>query len=205
MGHGAERKAESKRKLVVSILLIRTKPRSGPKKMKILHEYFKIPVQPSQEQVQSLSTFIQSHAILTTIREFVSDGPNSFWAYDIEYGVQTSTPKPLNPTITSKPKVDYREVLNESDFKKFSALRDLRKEIAQREGLPVYAIFTNEHLALMVQNNISTSAELSKLDGVGKSKRDKYFEPFIKHLALQKTTELPRSESSTTDSEKEST
>ena len=84
-----------------------------------------------------------------------------------------------------KPKVDYKEVLSEADFAVFSRLRVLRKEVAEREGLPVYAVFTNEQMAAMVTGRADSLAALGKIDGIGAARVEKYGAAFL--AALQQT------------------
>ena len=45
------------------------------------------------------------------------------------------------------PEVDYREVLKPEEFEMFSRLREWRKALAEKEGVPVYTLLTNEQLA----------------------------------------------------------
>ncbi len=82
-------------------------------------------------------------------------------------------------------KVDYREVLNEQDFAVFAKLRDLRKEIAQASGVPVYAVFNNEQLAKMVQEKARTKADLEAIAGVGDARIEKYGPRFLDFLKQQ--------------------
>ncbi len=56
----------------------------------------------------------------------------------------------------------------------YAKLRDVRKQIAQTEGVPVYMVFTNEHLAKMVQKRIATQAGLEEIAGVGDARVVKY-------------------------------
>jgi superfamily II DNA helicase RecQ len=49
------------------------------------------------------------------------------------------------------PKVDYKEVLKPEEFEVFSRLRDWRKAVAEKEGVPVYVVLSNEQLADMVR------------------------------------------------------
>ena len=49
----------------------------------------------------------------------------------------------------------------------FARLRQVRKEMAQAEAVPVYTVFTNEQLAQMVQARATTRAALEKIAGVG--------------------------------------
>ena len=82
-----------------------------------------------------------------------------------------------------KTKIDYREVFDERDFATFAALRTLRKELAEAEGVPAYALFTNEQLAAMVRGKARTVADLAAIEGVGKSRVEKYAAAFLKALA----------------------
>lgn len=78
-----------------------------------------------------------------------------------------------------KGKIDYKEVLDEPDFRVYAALRDLRKKLADQEGVPVYAVFTNEQLAEMARRRTGSDAQLSEIPGVGESRVKKYGELFI--------------------------
>jgi superfamily II DNA helicase RecQ len=88
----------------------------------------------------------------------------------------------------SKSRVDYRDVLNENDFAVFAKLRSLRKRIAEQEGVPVYAVFTNEQLAAMVQKKVLTQNAFGTIDGVGKMRLEKYAESFLKILRNEPAT-----------------
>ncbi len=70
--------------------------------------------------------------------------------------------------------MDYKEILKPEDFAVFARLRDLRKEIAQAEAVPVYTIFTNEQLAQMVQQKATSKTGLEKVAGVGDARIEKY-------------------------------
>ena len=61
----------------------------------------------------------------------------------------------------------------------FAELRKLRKEISDSQGIPAYAVFTNEQLAKMVTENITSKAEMLKVNGVGQSRIEKYAESFL--------------------------
>jgi hypothetical protein len=76
---------------------------------------------------------------------------DSFWALCFRYLDGSET-----PALLRKGKIDYRDVLSEAEFVVFAKLRSLRKEISEREGLPPYALFTNEQLAAMVRQQIRT-------------------------------------------------
>ena len=85
-------------------------------------------------------------------------------------------------------KVDYREILTAPQFAVYSRLRDRRKVFATQEGVPVYSLFSNQQLAAIVQNNVTTIGELRKIKGVGESRVDKYGEVL---LAVMRDAALP--------------
>jgi len=86
-----------------------------------------------------------------------------------------------NKNTGRKSRIDYKEVLNEQDFALFSKLRELRKQIAEKEGIPVYAVFTNEQLAEIVRRKVKTKTEMRKIEGIGEAKVEKYGTIFFNH------------------------
>lgn len=140
------------------------------------YRFFTIPVHDSAGPEAELNAFLRSRRILAVHREFVVDGGNSFWQFAVEY---------LNDQVASKEpregkgRVDYQEVLTEEEFTQYKKLREQRKKIAEAEGMPVYTIFTNEQLAAMVQNKMTTREALGRIEGVGEAKLKKYADQFL--------------------------
>lgn len=91
---------------------------------------------------------------------------------DSEGALADSIPKRKN-------KIDYKDVLNETDFVIYARLRDLRKDLAEREATPVYNIFTNEQLAAIVQQRIVTKSALLAVEGIGQTRVEKYGKAFM--------------------------
>ncbi|MFO7563887.1 MAG: HRDC domain-containing protein [Enhygromyxa sp.] len=137
---------------------------------------FAIPALTSDEVAEEVSRFIASHRILTIDRQFVADGSASYWAICVTYQQASE------PSQSKHSKVDYREVLSAEDFAVYARLRVLRKELAQRDAVPAYAIFTNEQLAVMARERIDSLAQLGSIPGVGASKVQKYGEAFLTSL-----------------------
>jgi superfamily II DNA helicase RecQ len=86
-------------------------------------------------------------------------------------------------------KVDYREVLPPEQFERFSRLRALRKELADKEAVPPYAVFTNEQLAAMARLEAPSLGAIEEIEGVGAAKMKKYGVLFL--AALQTGTSAP--------------
>ena len=81
--------------------------------------------------------------------------------------------------------IDYREVLAEQEFAVFAKLRALRKTLAEREGLPAYALFTNDQLAAMVQQRATSTTALAAIEGVGKARVEKFGNAFLDILRAE--------------------
>jgi superfamily II DNA helicase RecQ len=137
--------------------------------------FFRIAMHDGQGTAEELNAFLRSHRVLQVDRRFVDQGDNSFWAFCIDYQDSKSSGGPAaGPQPAGRGKVDYRALLPPADFAVFARLRDLRKQIATEEAVPVYTIFTNEQLAKMVQTRATSKAALAQIDGVGEARIEKY-------------------------------
>jgi superfamily II DNA helicase RecQ len=70
--------------------------------------------------------------------------------------------------------------LNDQEYAAYEHLRQLRKTIAEQQGVPVYAVFTNEHLAGMVKNPPKTIKDILTINGVGEARAKQFGEAFLK-------------------------
>ena len=143
------------------------------------YQFFKIPANDSSDAEAALNTFCSNHQIITVEKNFVADGLFSYWSFCITWKEKKQT----TSNSPAKSRIDYKEILNDSDFVIYSQLRDLRKELAEKDGVPPYAVFTNEHLAAMVRENINSLHALEQLSGIGPAKVEKYGELFLNHLS----------------------
>ncbi len=142
-------------------------------------KFFRIPISDLGGFTEELNAFLRGHRILSVKRELVNESGTACWAVCVEYLTGTVAPAGSSTNGTGKGKIDYREKLSPEDFIVFSALRDVRKEIAERDGVPVYAVFTNEQIAEIVTKKADSLAALRKIDGVGDSRIEKYGERFL--------------------------
>jgi superfamily II DNA helicase RecQ len=146
--------------------------------------FFTIPIRDPQGAADELNAFLTAHRIVHTERQFVADGANSLWSICVSY-IDSGDGRPT-PDKRAR-KIDYRESLSETEFAVFAKLRALRKELADQEGVPVYALFTNEQLADMVRRGVSSLEDFKSLDGVGKARVGKYGEAFLRILKQSST------------------
>lgn len=133
---------------------------------------FFVPLTDDGEAQEALNAFLRSKRVLGVERVFAQTG----WAFCVEWleGGREAVRPP--------PKVDYREVLSPKDFEVFSRLRSRRKELAERDGVQVYTVATNEQLAEMVKLGVTTPEDLRKIDGIGDARIGKYGAEFVRAL-----------------------
>ena len=141
--------------------------------------FFQIPCAGGSAQAEELNRVLASERIVFTDRRFVADGANSFWAICIGVEGRAAFAKGGGKPAE---KVDYRDILSPEDFAIYARLRDLRKQVAQRDGVPPYAVFTNDQLAAIVQQKASSKAAIGNIEGVGPARVDKYADLFLKEL-----------------------
>ncbi len=91
-----------------------------------------------------------------------------------------------------KVKVDYKEVLDEATFQKYDLLRQCRKEVAEMNGVPVYAIFTNDELSKIAGLTDITEENIINLSGIGSGKMKKFGKALIESYYLKNKDEARR-------------
>lgn len=130
---------------------------------------------------QELNGFLASHKVVSIERKLIDEGVNSFWAICVDYLSHASDAGVSNANL-SRSRVDYKSILPPLEFTVYSQFRDKRKELAQSEAVPVYALFTNEQLAQMVQRRCRSKSDLAQIEGIGESKIDKYADGLLSLL-----------------------
>ncbi len=146
-------------------------------------KFFIVPLQDVERAEADVNAFLAGHRILTVDRRWVDAGVNSYWALCIDYLVGNTTANGQNRSASNRSRVDYKELLSSDEFQLFAKLRDLRKDIAQTEAVPVYTVFTNEQLAQVVQKRVRTIEALSRIEGIGEAHVGKYGDRLLALLA----------------------
>jgi len=153
--------------------------------------FFVVPVHDSASAEQELNHFVASHKVLSIDRELIDQGMNSFWAICVDF-LNSTVVENTGVSNLSRSRVGYKTILPADEFEVFSRLRDLRKELAQAEAVPVYALFTNEQLAQMVQRRCHSKSDLAAIEGVSDTKIGKYGERLLPLLlALEARQHAP--------------
>ncbi|MDR1838598.1 MAG: HRDC domain-containing protein [Treponema sp.] len=145
--------------------------------MALLTQYVSFFVSPFGEKsvTDELNAFLRSHRIVNVEKRIIDGERGTGWVFLIEYGTESGK----NTSNASSQRVDYREVLNAAEYALFDKLRNLRKEIAEKSGIPVYAVFTNDQLAAMVKKSPKTAKDMLSIAGIGEARVKQYGEAFL--------------------------
>jgi len=121
-----------------------------------------------------LNRFLRSRRIVNIEKRLIDGERGTGWLFLVEYGEELKSQQP-----GSNARIDYREILNQQEYALFDRLRELRKSISEKQGVPVYAIFTNEQLAAMVKAPPAVLGDFHAINGVGDGRVKQYGEAFL--------------------------
>jgi len=125
-----------------------------------------------EAKADEMNRFLRGNKIVNVEKEFIKINENAFWAFCIQYiGGENDSRDGARPVSA---KVDYKTVLDEATFEKFSRLRAFRKKIAEDDAVPAYAVFTDAELSEIAKLPEITEKNLLKINGIGEKKVEKY-------------------------------
>lgn len=126
---------------------------------------------------EELELFIRSHVVAKVSEKFYERGGELYLVIFILYqeGIENTKPKITKIKPKEDKRVDYRGNLSsDSERALYDKLRDWRKEIAGKEGVPVFMLFTNQLLVDVIRAKPTSKGKLSEIKGFGESKIAKY-------------------------------
>ncbi len=138
---------------------------------------FTVPAFSESGHTDELNRFLRANRILEIKKEFVNGDNGAFWAICVTYlpmmaeGAASSLPF---SSAGHREKVDYRNVLSENDFLRFSILRKIRKVLAESDAVPPFAVFTDAELSEVAKLELLTPQAMKKINGIGSKKVEKY-------------------------------
>ncbi len=116
-----------------------------------------------------LNNFLTGKHVKSYKAEFFSDGEEKYWTVFVEYD-----------SVFEKKEIQKPDDgLDETQKVLFERLRQWRKERAEKEGIPVYIIGTNNEFVNIVKTAPKSLEALSNIKGFGKSKVEKYGKEII--------------------------
>lgn len=148
--------------------------------MALLTQFMTFFVSPFSEPSShaGLNNFLKSRRIINVEKRLIDGERGTGWIFLVEYSDNDGSKQ----SYTMSSKIDWRDVLNPSQFAVYDLLRKKRKEIGERTKIPLYGILSNEQLALMAQNPPKTKEEFIKIKGVGEQKYKQFGEEFLETI-----------------------
>ncbi|EGV30884.1 HRDC domain protein [Thiorhodococcus drewsii AZ1] len=131
---------------------------------------------------ERLNAFLAAHPVLSVDRELIADGANSYLSFCIALVEPGALPGTISGKTPKRGSVDYREVLSPEVFAVYARLRTLRNRLAEEQGTPPFAIFTNEQIAAMAQLPSPSREALAGIEGVGDKRLAQYADAFLAAL-----------------------
>ncbi len=144
---------------------------------------FTVPIGDNGTALEDMNRFLRTNKILEVKDQLVSNENGAYWCFCVRYIERT-----FNPTSNDKIKVDYRKVLDGETFKRFSGLREIRKKVAANEGIPAFAVFTDEELTGLAKLGTVTEKNMLSVKGIGEKKVERFSKHFITISEKNETT-----------------
>lgn len=146
---------------------------------------FKIPAEDDGILQEELNRFLRGRKVLGIQQELVANTEGIFWCFCVRY-VEGGF------VAEQKGRVDYRAILSEEAFEKFSRLRQCRKEVAEALNEKIYMVFTNEELGKMTELEELTMENIATIKGIGEKKLKKYVQPLLERYQVLEKDETSR-------------
>jgi superfamily II DNA helicase RecQ len=144
-----------------------------------------VPVSGGDSMNEELNKFLRGHKVVQVEQQLITDTSGAYWTFCIRY-VEGG---PAVGSGERKERIDYRELLPPEVFAKFARLRVARKSIAEGEGIPAFAVFTDAELAEMARLDELTKSSMQQVKGVGEKKAEKYAAQLIKAMQQDETSQ----------------
>jgi len=141
------------------------------------YRVFQYPL-PAPPELEDLNRFLSQHRVAGVTQYLAPSAGGSMLVFVVE---TVGVPSEAAPAARNR--VDYRAELSAEDFAVFSGLRAWRKDVAEREGVPLYALFTNAQLAELARRRVQSVDEMREIEGLGAARVEKHGVALLEVLA----------------------
>jgi superfamily II DNA helicase RecQ len=135
-----------------------------------------------------LNAFLRSHRVINVERKLMDSDRGTGWVFLVEYGIDGKG------GAAQPQRIDYREVLSPAEYARYDKLRKLRKTLADKAGIPVYAVFNNDQLACMVKKPPAALSDILAINGVGEARVKQYGAAFLELIAAENVEKIEKTE-----------
>lgn len=149
---------------------------------------FTIPVGDSGGALQEMNAFLRGNKILEVENKLMGNENGAYWCFCVRY-IERAYPEAGGEKETKK--VDYKKLLDEATFEKFSKLREIRKKVAADEGISTFIVFGDEELAELAKLDEITEKAMLGIKGIGEKKVERFAKHFITPPKTDETTGIP--------------
>jgi superfamily II DNA helicase RecQ len=139
---------------------------------------FTIPLLHNEPFVEEMNHFLRSKKVLDIREEFYVSG---YWSFVIRYTDD------VNAVDRERSNVDYRKLLDDAAFERFSQYRKIRKEAADADAVPPFAVFTDYELSEIAKLLPLTLDGMKGINGIGDKKIEKYGKLFLPNVDQKKS------------------
>lgn len=141
-----------------------------------------VPAIGGEAMNEELNAFLRGHKILQVEQQLADKAGGACWTFCIRY-----VEKRAWQSDRPKERKDYKKALSEEAFGRFARYRAIRKEVAEKDGVPAFAVFTDKELAGLAELEELTPESMKMVRGIGEKKVEKYAERFIKAINDEKS------------------
>lgn len=138
-------------------------------------EIFTIPVVNGKDALAEMNKFLRTYRVAEIQKSFMPTEMGGCWSFCVTYLDSNKTPE----VELKKGKIDYRNILEERTFAIFCEFRKLRKQIAEKEVIPPFAVFTDAELAEIAKLEPISLSTMKTIPGIGIKKIEKYGSQFV--------------------------
>jgi len=132
-----------------------------------------VPVFGGEALNEDLNNFLRSKKVVSVEQQLVSGPHGGAWSFCIQYVEDQS------PYLKNKERPDYKRLLDEASYQRYLSMRGIRLKVATADGIPAYAVFTDEELAELSKIEVLTATSMKGVKGVGEKKIEKYGVHFL--------------------------
>ncbi len=137
---------------------------------------FTFPVILTDERIDDVNKFMQKHRIIDFEKHLIVSEQKAFWCFIIQFdATETSSAEKKDAN-----KIDYKTMLSNDEFARFSKLRARRKEMAIEDAVPAFRIFTDAELAEIAKIEFPDANNIRAVKGIGDAKAEKYANRLLK-------------------------
>ncbi len=147
---------------------------------------FTISIYDDGSTLDEMNNFLKANKVLEVEKQFFSSRDGAHWCFCVRYIERSS-----HSTSYKKAKVDYKQILDEITFQKFSRLREIRKKVAADEGIPAFGVFNDEEIADLSRLETITQKNMLSVKGIGDKKVERFSKFFLTKVQKDETTGKP--------------